>query len=200
MQFKHLKWSLIVVSLLVAGKAGVSQVVPTATAGNGQAFTVGAGGSSFNMDWGHGRMVGATLWADWHPKQVPGRLYGLGLEAEARDISANPSSTQPPNFRQDTAGGGVIYNWSHYPRFRPYGKFLISFGSIDFQIQRNPAYTHETRTVYTSGGGFDYRVWGPVLVRADYEYQFWPSFLGNTLDPQGFTIGVAYAFGSGFGR
>jgi len=31
-------------------------------------------------------------------------------------------------------------------------------------------------------------------VRGDYEYQDWGTLLGNTLNPQGITVGVAYEF------
>lgn len=197
MRFKHYGWFLLAFSVLVFSKAGISQVVPQANAGSGLAIKLGAGVSSFDVDWGHGRMLGGTLWADWHPKQISGKLYGLGIEAEARDISFNRSPSQV-NFRQDTAGGGVIYNWPHYRKFRPYGKFLVSFGSMDFKI-RTP-YSHDTRVVFAPGVGFDYRMWGPIWFRADYEYQFWETLLGHTPDPQGFTLGAAYAFGSRRGR
>ncbi|MGA9425696.1 MAG: hypothetical protein WBV33_11520, partial [Terracidiphilus sp.] len=122
------------------------------------------------------------------------------LEVEARDISLNHSSSQPSNFRQDTVGGGIIYSWPHYARLRPYGKFLMSYGSIDFLTPLFPTYTHDTRTVLAPGLGFDYRVYGPLLVRVDYEYQFWQQLFSGTLEPQGFTVGAAYAFGSGIGR
>lgn len=202
MQSKQVFCSVIAVIFLFFGKICLSQAVPSAHAGKGDGFTIGVGPSGYNVDWGHGRMYGGTVWADWHPHQVPSMFYGLGLELEARDISLNPSSTQPSNFRLDTVGGGLIYNWPHYRNFRPYVKAIISYGSLDFTIPANPAYTHDSRTVYAAGGGFDYRAYGPLWVRVDYEYQAWPNLFGGktggkTLDPQGFTVGVAYAFGSG---
>lgn len=196
MRWKYISWTVFAVFLLVFEQVCVSQVVPSAHAGSGQAFTVGVGPSSYDVDWGHGRMLGGTIWADWHPNRVPRLLQGIGLEAEARDISLDHSSSQPSNYRQDTIEGGPIYSWPHYRSFRPYVKFLIGYGNMDFTV-KNPDYTHDSRTVYAPGGGFDVRAYGPIWARVDYEYQSWPNLLGHTSDPQGFTVGVAYAFGGG---
>lgn len=66
-------------------------------------------------------------------------------------------------------------------------------GSIDFTL---PNYLHDTRTIYSSAGGVDYRFSGHIVIRGDYEYQFWTHFIHNhTMNPQGLTIGVNYDFG-----
>ncbi len=200
MRLKHFGWLIFAISLLIWNRTCNSQVVPQAQAGNGHSFSIGVGPSSYDVDWGHGRMLGGTVWADWHPSREPALLHGLGLELEARDISLNHSSTQPSNYREDTAGGGPIYSWSHFKNFRPYGKFLIEYGSMDFKILATPTYTHDTRGLYAPGLGFDYRVFGNFWARADYEYQIWQPMFGHTPDPQGFTVGVEYAFGSGKGH
>ena len=186
------------VLFLAASLPRSSQTVPAGEEGH-LPFSVGAGFSNYDVDWGHGRMNGGALWIDWHPASVPRILDGIGLEAEARDISIGHSSTQPTNFRQDTAGGGVIYTWRHFSNFRPYGKYLVSFGSLDFH-SGDPYYNHETRTVTAMGGGAELRVFRNIRIRGDYEYQFWPDlFGGKTLDPQGVTIGAMYDF-AGFHR
>jgi opacity protein-like surface antigen len=48
------------------------------------------------------------------------------------------------------------------------------------------------------GGGIDYRAFGNVWLRADYEYQDWPNIFGKgyDLDPQGVTVGAMYEFGN----
>jgi opacity protein-like surface antigen len=148
-------------------------------------------------------MLGGTVWIDYTPNHIPAILYGLGIEAEARDISINRSATQPSNFRLDTAGGGVKYTL-HLRRlrdFQPYGKYLVDFGGIDWN-NPDPKWQHETRTVMAPGGGFEYRTYRNIFVRADYEYQFWPDIAlmspgGHVLNPQGFTVGAVYDF-SGF--
>jgi opacity protein-like surface antigen len=104
----------------------------------------------------------------------------------------------PTNFRQDTAGGGAIYSWNRFRNFHPYGKGTVQFGSIDFgDGPGHPYYSHDTRTLYTMGGGIDYRVFRRVWVRADYEYQIWQPLLSTVYrpDPQGFSLGAMYRFG-----
>lgn len=156
-------------------------------------LAIGAAFSSYDVDWGRGRMSGATVWADYTPSWIPARLRGLGLEAEARDISFGHSSSQPSNFREDTVGGGGIYTWRHFRNFRPYGKFIASYGVIDFHLN-NSTYSHDSRTVASAGFGFEYRAFRNVWFRADYEYQDWPHLFNQSLDPQGFTFGASYHF------
>ena len=48
--------------------------------------------------------------------------------------------------------------------------------------------------LFAPGLGFEYRIFGPIWARADYEYQDWGTLLGKTFNPQGFTVGVSYAF------
>lgn len=60
----------------------------------------------------------------------------------------------------------------------------------------NPHYTHDTRDVFASGGGLNYRLVHQLWVRADYEYQMWPDLFKKTLEPQGFTLGASYDFRS----
>ena len=171
-------------------------------------YTVGAGISGFDMDWGHGIMYGPTLWADWNPPFMPGFLHGLSVEMTARDISWNHSSTQPSDFRTDTLGGGFIYHHRvpYLRRVRPLEPYIKGewyFGSVDHKFENtlNPTtqpYNHETRTVTALAGGFDYHLPHHLIARADYEYQFWPDFLGRSgkdLNPTGLTLGVLYGFG-----
>lgn len=161
-------------------------------------LVVGGGISDFSLDFGPSRrMLGVTAWADWNFRRLPSVFSGLGLEAEGRDINFNrPSSLT--RMRQDTLLGGVIYTWRRYPRFQPYGKYLVGIGSIDFPpFPGNPNYTHDTRTVSAPGAGLDYRLWHKVSLRADYEYQFWHAIFGlNDLNPNGVTIGAVYDFGT----
>jgi opacity protein-like surface antigen len=151
-------------------------------------------------------MYGGAFWIDYYPG-MPSILHGLGVEVEARDISFDrhevptqqyPNWSGQANTREDTAGGGAIYTWRHFRNFHPYGKFLISYGSVDFitgLTHATSTYTHDTRTVMAPGLGIEYRIFRPLWARADYEYQDWlGKLLGTTLNPQGFTVGVAYDF------
>jgi opacity protein-like surface antigen len=206
MRFKLFVLSILTVSLFAAAFPAFSQVVPAATSGGHWPLSVGIGPSSYDVDWGHGRMYGGTIWVDYYPGMLPSILHGLGVEAEARDISLDrhedphqqyPNWSEQANTREDTAGGGVIYTWRHFRNFHPYGKFLISFGSVDFitgLTHATSTYTHDTRTLKAPGLGFEYRIYHQFWARADYEYQDWGTLLGKTLNPQGFTVGVAYNF------
>ena len=177
-----------------------AQTVPAATEGN-LPLAVGAGFSGYNPDYGHGHLLGGTLWIDYTPNRVPHLLRGIGIEAEARDLNYGRSATQPPDLREDVASGGLIYSWPHYRKFRPYGKFLMGFGNADEENKLGLKY-HDSRTVTSFGGGLEYRAFKSVWVRGDYEYQVWPDFFKHAnpaipaglLNPQGFTVGAMYHF------
>jgi opacity protein-like surface antigen len=172
-----------------------TQVVPAVKVGGTSQLAVGGGASYFDVDWGSNKMVGYTLWADWRPPFLPHVLNGLHVEFEGRDVHWN-NGDKPPLFRETTGGGGVMYEWQHFEKFRPYAKGLMSFGRINLGHTLvgtpQPPYSHDTRTVYAPGGGLEYRVAGNLWVRGDYEYQFWPGLLNKTLDPTGYTVGAMY--------
>jgi opacity protein-like surface antigen len=217
---------ILLAAFFVSVLPAVSQVNPAGEEGR-MPLSVGAGATSFHLDWGedangHRRPIwGATLWIDWHFYSLPRYLNGLGIEAEARDVSKwgpvelskgypdyNCDGNSPPNcepnpsgLREDTAEGGVLYTWRRYAKIHPYAKFLIGFGSMDFPAgdaytRTGVPYTHDTRTIYAPGGGLEYRLMRKVDVRADYEYQFWPDFLGHphALNPNGISVGATYSF------
>jgi len=197
----QMRMKLIVASLLLAAAFPASaQVVPAAEK-HGLPLVVGVGFSDFRSDWNgrlwDGRLAGGTVWADWNFYGAPSFLHGLGIEAEARDLNYARTGNVP-NMRQDTAQIGAIYTWRHYQRVHPYDKYLAGLGSIDFQ-HTDPHYSHDTRTVYTPGGGVEYRAWRNVWVRGDYEYQFWTDFFRHhTMNPNGVTLGVSYDFGHSY--
>ena len=169
-----------------------SQVTPAARQGS-VPIVVGAGFSDFSIDWGPGRrMEGISAWVDWYPNRMPTDLNGLGIEAAGHDINYGlPAGIS--KMRQDTGEVGPIYAWDHYRNFRPYVKYLLGIGSIDFPP--TGTYSHDTFLVFSPGAGVEYRAWRHVWIRGDYEYQFWHLTFGpNDLTPSGFTIGAAYDF------
>ena len=199
MRFKLLVSPIITVSFLFVAFSATAQV-SAPYQGVGLPIRIGGGAAGFEPDWGHGRMYGGAIWIDWFPKNLPSFLNGFGVEAEARDISfnkhleheTNPQRSGQANTKEDTAGGGVIYNVAQFHNFHPYVKFIVSQGSVDF-ITASPTYSHDTRLVMAPGGGFEYRVYRQMWVRADYEYQRWTStLLGKYLTPSGYTVGITY--------
>jgi hypothetical protein len=203
---------LLVAAVLVVSATANSQSVPAATEGRtSQTLMLGVGFSDYDTDWTYGlfsrtvaksgplngtavRMEGVSVWLDWKPTELPTRLRGLGIEVEGRDVNFGKPSTLP-RLRQDTGLGGLIYSHPIHRTFHPYVKYLAGIGSIDFPDLRFPNYTHDTRTLTAPGGGLEYSLGRGLTVRGDYEYQFWPKFLGTqlTLDPNGYTVGVSYS-------
>jgi opacity protein-like surface antigen len=194
------KPSLLLAALLIcASIPAFSQVVPEiGHPGKGWPLSVGVAYSTYDTDWNStlsgGRLSGGTVWADWNFYHLPPLLDGFGLEVEGRDLNYDRTGNDP-KMRQDTLEGGVIYTTHFYRRFHPYAKFLVGDGSIDF-TSTLPYYSHDTRIMYTPGGGADTRFYKSLWLRVNYEYQFWPDFFQhNALNPRGWDIGVAYDFG-----
>jgi opacity protein-like surface antigen len=171
----------------------LAQVVPAATGGGGLTLAAGGGVSNYAMDFGPGREWGGTLWLDANLNTGPSFLQGLGIEIEARDLSLDRGPRLPNDMRTDTLGGGFKYSLRRYRNFRPYAKFLASYGSLDL----NKNSYHFTWVDWAPGGGIEYRPFGRIWLRADYEYQDWPGVFrpGWDYDPQGFTFGAIYDFG-----
>lgn len=195
-----MRWKLMVlpvVALCSIGSALTARAQVTYSAEEGKLpLTVGAGVSDFSDDWGvkNPRQAGITMWVDWRLPHMPPRLDGLGVEFEGRDLNfATPSYL--PGHRMDTALGGPIYQFRRKGRIRPFGKYLLGMGSIDFPSPGS-TYNHDTRVVFEPGGGADVRFWDRFSVRAEYDYQFWHAIFGpHDLNPNGFTVGVVYDLG-----
>ena len=200
---QYLGLSLALLFVYVARPA-LSQTAPAATE-KSLPLAIGAGFSGYNPDFGHGHLLGGTLWVGYFPDKVPSVLRGIGVEVEARDLNYGRSSTQPSNLRIDVAQGGLIYSCPHFRNFRPYAKFSEGYGNADDGVSATHR-NHDSRTIFSMGGGVEYRLFSKVWMRADYEYQSWPNFFkhpatqttparpSGRLNPQGFTLGAMYHF------
>ena len=194
-----MRWKSICIPLLfliligAASRAG-AQVTYSAREGK-LPLTVGFGIADFSDDWGtrHPRQVGLTLWIDWRLPHMPRQLSGLGLEFEGRDVNyATPDYL--PGHRMTTGLAGPMYQWRREHRIRPYAKYLMGIGNIDFPNATN--YQQDTRAIFAPAGGADVRLIGRLSARGEYEYQFWHQIFGpHDLTPQGFTFGVVYDLG-----
>ena len=205
MQRKFLFGSILALLSIFSVLNASAQAIYAAREGASR-LSIGAGFSTYDQDWGPGQVLGSTVWVDLHPPFMDGFLHDFSIELEGRDLSANrgtitnpvsPVVGRPILPRTDTIGGGILFEPRRlrFHRFQPYAKALIGYGSIDFTLSNAPAYSHDTRTEYAFGGGVDFRINRRLSARADYEYQFWPSFLSGTLNPQGLTVGASYNFG-----
>jgi len=192
----HLIFRLTLAVVLAAPTLpALAQATPAAGADGGIPISVGGGFSTWNVNWGSGRMEGGTVWLDWNLPTTTPALRGFTVEGEFRDISIGGSVTQP-NLRQDTGAGGMLYAWPHYKNVRPYAKLLFGVASEDF-ITSDPSYSHDTRGFVAPGGGVEFKAVGPIWVRADYECQFWQNLISGTPEPNGFTFGILYDFKGG---
>jgi opacity protein-like surface antigen len=191
----------IPVTLLVLIAASASAQAVYSASEDHPRLSVGAGFSIFSQDWGHNpHVMGVTYTIDYHPP-LPRFLDDVNIEAQGRSLiwhrGAVAATGAPIVPRTEMLGGGVIVHphWVRFHKFEPYAKALISYGAIHF-AEDDVSYNHDTRTVTSLGGGVDYRPIHRVTLRADYEYQWWPQFLGpNALNPNGFTIGALYNIG-----
>lgn len=192
------KWIFVLVlAFLFAGPISLARAQVTYSAQQGSLpFTVGAGMSYFSDDWGitNPHQIGINVWADWR-FSLPSFLDGLGVEFEGRHVDYD-TPVGIAGHRMDTALGGPTYQWRKYYRVRPYVKYLIGIGSIDYPAP-GLTQTHDTATVFAPAGGADVRVWNRFFVRAEYEYQYWHDVFGqpNDLTPNGFSFGAVYDFG-----
>jgi hypothetical protein len=185
------KLFLLMLLLAEFSATAFAQVAPSARDGGPIPVVLGGGYSNFSMDWGSGhRSSGITAWADVYP--FHGIVRNLGIEGEGR---ASRWGNPIPNLREDTVQGGVIYSWSRYSRIRPYAKYLVGVGSIDFPASQSaPNYTHDTFTVTSIAVGADFQIHQHIWIRAEYQYQWWPGAFGHTLTPNGITAGAHWDF------
>jgi hypothetical protein len=176
------------------------QTVPAAHLGVWE-VTAGAGYTSItgiDATSGNPLLEGVTGWSDVYPNFIgPRFLHGLGMEAKGYAgyaVGINPIiGTHDVILNlQKAYGGGAIYSWRHFSRFRPYGKYLMEFGTLDFN-SHSPSYTSDTRTLYVPGGGIDCKVLPRIWVRADYERQAWHNLFATPgLFEQVVTVGAFY--------
>ncbi|HTM16676.1 MAG TPA: hypothetical protein VL135_07225 [Terracidiphilus sp.] len=194
MQWKSICVPLFFFMLIGAASRAGAQVTYSAREGK-LPLSVGFGIADFSDDWGtrHPRQVGLTLWIDWRLPHMPRTLSGLGLEFEGRDVNyATPDYL--PGHRMTTGLAGPMYQWRREHRIRPYVKYLLGIGNIDFPNGTN--YQQDTRAIFAPAGGADIRLVGRLSARGEYEYQMWHQIFGpHDLTPQGFTFGVVYDLG-----
>lgn len=180
--------------LFLAATPVFAQVVPQAT-DRTLPFYAGGGYARYSPDWGPGRTLdGLNAYAGLTLPRISVVPAGLGIEAEWRSLFFNPS-VNVPGFviSETTMGGGIIYKYTHYPKFRPYGKFLLEAGKNHYGS--NPdVYAYDL--VKVMGGGLEYKVKTHYWIRADYSYQSWSNLfqLNKDSNPVGVTLGLTYNF------
>lgn len=170
---------LILVSAVTSASA---QVAPSAER-RGLSIYTGGEFSVFQPDY-DGKGV-----ADTGPK----RLYGIGafvdahlsrwlqIEGEGRWLRFN----EYQNIGQNTYLIGPKVPIWEFHRWKPYGKFLIGWGS------GSGGWLSGKATALAYGGGVEYRLTRKITIRpAEYEAQDWHTV--PTLHPYGLSAGISY--------
>jgi opacity protein-like surface antigen len=180
---------LLFAALLLLPTMGRAQVVAAGKGGNQQLY-VGATAASFDPDYGYQRLYGIGAYGDYNltPR--------LGAEAEVRFYRFN----QLANIHEDSYLVGPRYSY-HRRRYTLSAKALVGLGYFNFPANA----AHGTYFAIGVGGGLDYRLSRRIYIRGEYEYQFWPGFVGppdpnpvplanrpNGLTPNGFAVGASY--------
>jgi opacity protein-like surface antigen len=176
-----MRGALVILMLSWGGGMVYAQAVH---AGVQQATLIaGVEGSNFTPDFGPNRMsgVGTYVDIDWRG--------GIGAEGEMRFLPWGSYNGE----MQSTYLGGPRGFFFPNSRWRPYGKFLMGGGKMTYPFSIGES----SYFVMAPGGGLDYILTRRWRVRADYEYQIWPSaphvfFQPGSMRPNGFSLGIAY--------
>jgi hypothetical protein len=165
-----------------------AQVAP-ATRGGALSLSAGAEYSNFQPDWGPNRLSGIAVFGDLDHLF----LRNLGLEGEVRWLHFNEFQGE----HEENYLLGPRYRFIRYHRLSGYGKLLMGGGFITYPSKIGSG----SYFAYVPGGTAEYRVSRHLVLRGDYEYQFWPAAPGavftfpnpsHGLTPNGFSGGIAY--------
>src|ERR1700728_592999 len=195
------------VALLLFPAALIAQNSESATGGEA-AITAGVEFSSFNPDWGcvnsapfgcSDELYGPTAVFDFDLHQK------YGLEGEARWLHYHGLGGQvEPNYV-----AGPRYRLFRFHRLTGWGKLGLGGGWITTPFYPAAGTLKGSYFIYAPGGTLNYRLSHTIFLRADYEWQFWPSFAGppsynsatgqvlqnnSGLTPNGLSVGVVYRF------
>lgn len=171
--------------------------------------SIWAGGeiSDFNPDYGctsnmvfncSNDLIGVTALVDFNlnPK--------WGAEGEARWLHWNGHGSEV----ESNYMAGPRYRIYQRGRFSYWGALMAGGGWITTPFYPAAGSLKGSYFVYAPKGSVDFRLSHRLSLRADYEYQFWPSFAGppsysatgalipnnSGLTPNGVSVGVTYRF------
>jgi opacity protein-like surface antigen len=174
----------LLAGMLCATSIGRAQALPTAT-GRGGGIQAGGGYSVGSPDYGQRNIQGITAFADFD------FLRHVGVEADVHYLSL----ITPQDLGENTYLVGPRFLLTR-GRFTPYAKAQIGIATLVIQeTQDNAGRVSGNFLAYSFGGGLDIRVTRHFVVRAiDAEYQLWPNFSDNGLNPAVITAGAAWRF------
>lgn len=147
---------------------------------------------SSNLPFGCGKRqaLGLAGFVDLH---VTPRWGG---EGEARWLHWNQESVQiESNYLV-----GPRYRVVRYDRLSGWVKLLVGAGLITTSYYPQAGSVKGSYFVYAPGGTLEYQLNRRLSLRADYEFQEWPSFVAGVpghnhgLTPNGMSFGMSYKF------
>jgi Outer membrane protein beta-barrel domain len=177
---------LVLAVLLCSGTYCFGQVEDSATAGS-VPLSVGGSFSFFDASYASNKTAGLGTFIDYSP------LFSgnLGVEGEGRWLVFGGEH----DFSEYNYLVGPRYRfYLKRDKFQPYAKFLVGAGEINFPYDL----AHGGYFVMAPGGGLDVSLREHWKLRADYEFQFWPSAPGipgiqtGSFHPNGVSVGFVY--------
>lgn len=182
-----IKKFLIFTGALLVAPLAFAQVAPSTTGGTGH-VTIGVEASAFRPDslpgYTGGHVVGPGLYFDVN------LMPRWGAEGEARWMHWHGSGGQT----QSDYLIGPRYRIIRWHSLSLWGKFLMGAGLESFPENIGTG----SYFAMAPGGDLNYQLNSRFVLRAGYEYQFWPSapnvpyFPNNEMHPSGFSIGIGY--------
>jgi hypothetical protein len=170
---------------------GHAQSRPTAT----QLFDLSAfaGATGTFTDIKGGKNFGITAGVDLTYLKL--RMFRPAIEVRGTYPLHDGSIDSQKNF---LIGPRVEHDFG---RFHPYVNFLVGRGEIDYRAGVLPIgdqffIISTVSTIYSPGGGLDYRLTPHVDVKGDIQYQHWdsPASSSGTIHPVALTLGAVYHF------
>jgi hypothetical protein len=199
-----LKQVAFCVALLVP-TALPAQSSQSAIGGDGTIWA-GAAASVFSPDFGCSHDM---VFACSHDVIGPAVFFNVNLtsrissEGEARWMEWNGLSGE----KESNYLIGPRYRLYRHDRYSLWLKAMFGGGWITTSGYPQQGSLKGSYLAYAPGGTLEYRLSRHWNLRADYEYQFWPSFGGPTtykngvavvhdhgISPNGFTVGAAWRF------
>jgi hypothetical protein len=185
---------LLAIAISFVSISCAAQVVPAAVR-PGLSTSLGGGMDYMSGDWGGGDINrwGPSAWATvsiWHD---------LGVIAEGHSMIVGGNQLAS-NYKYFTGGGGLTYISRHWRRFQPFGKGEAGYASLTHP-NNGTGHLHDTRNIWTVGGGVECHTWGRLWTRVEYDFDFFPDFhdvitnQNRTLNPRGFIFGETFRFG-----
>lgn len=126
------------------------------------------------------------------------KLLGVGTFVDARFSKWVQVEAEGRWLRWNTTGSGeTMDNYliglrapiKEFHTTRIYGKALFGLGKMTFPYN----YGYGSFSDFAFGGTVEHDLSRKIIVRGDFEYQYWPVWLNNSsLSPYGASVGIGY--------